>query len=172
MLNNHPIAHNLITKAVLPFVLTLLLGSVFSCKKENIKDNDEPIANDTIPVVDTLQPPILTDTSLHNLVGSYIGVYRFSTVEIDSNGGHWVNYPHIDTLIVAIDTEVDSSIVVHFISKSNERFRMKHYGTGYGFSNNYHNYYGYRAASFNNDTIGVTGSLSMVQSFTFSGTKQ
>lgn len=31
---NNSIARNIITKAVLPFVLTLLLFSVFSCKKE------------------------------------------------------------------------------------------------------------------------------------------
>lgn len=47
MQTKHSIAGNLITKAVLPFVLTLLLFSVFSCKKDDNKivsgDNGDTI---------------------------------------------------------------------------------------------------------------------------------
>lgn len=34
MHTRHSIAHNIITKALLPFVLTLLLFGIFSCKKQ------------------------------------------------------------------------------------------------------------------------------------------
>lgn len=45
MNSNHPIVYNLITKAVLPFVVTLLLFGVFSCKKQLDVDRFSGIYN-------------------------------------------------------------------------------------------------------------------------------